>query len=472
VVGLGYLAVVALAAAFVLRVLVQEVKPGVREAMEDTLVDSANLLAELVAPELASGRLEQGRLAEALERYHHRGVDAGIWNVRKQRLDYRVYVTDAHGRVLASTDPREVGRDYSQWRDVYLTLRNRYGARSTRDDPADPRSSVMHVAAPVLSGGRVIGVVSVAKPGLSVQPFIERSQARLRTQGLLLVLFTGLMGALFAWRLTRAIGRLSRYARDVAEGHRRAPPRSSARELAELGQALHAMRERLEGKQYVEHYVHTLTHELKSPLAAIRGAAELLAEADVPAEERRRFLANIREQEERLRLVADKMLDLARVEQQQTLRDAAILDLAAIARAVLESQAPTAQARAIDLRLTARDPAAVRGDEFLLRQALGNLVDNALAFSPAGAAVELRIERSDGWVLAQVCDRGPGVPGYAATQVFERFYSLPRPKTGKKSTGLGLTFVREVAELHGGRISLDNRNGGGTCANLRLPAVG
>jgi len=472
VVALGYLAVVTLAVAFVLRVLVQEVKPGVRQAMEDTLVDSANLLAELVQPELASGHLEQGRFAQALARYRQRAVDAGIWDIRKTQLDYRVYVTDAGGQVLASTDPTEVGRDYSQWRDVYLTLRHRYGARSTRSDPADPRTSVMHVAAPVLSDGRVIGVVSVAKPGLSVQPFIERSQARLRTQGLLLVLVTGLMGALFAWRLTRSIGRLSRYAREVAQGHRSTPPRSSSRELAELGRALHAMRERLEGKQYVERYVHTLTHELKGPLAAIRGAAELLAESDVPAEERQRFLANIGEQEERLRLVADKMLELARVEQQQALDNASVIDLAAVARAVVESHAATARTGEVALHLSLADAGAVRGDEFLLRQTLSNLVDNALAFSPAGATVDLRIERSEGWVRAQVCDRGPGIPNYAAARVFERFYSLPRPGTGKKSTGLGLTFVREVAELHGGRISLNNRDGGGTCASLQLPSAG
>ena len=207
---LGYFLIVGLAAYFVLTVFVEEVKPGVREAMEDTLVDTANLLAELAAPELAAGRIGEGAFARAVRGYGERPVEATIWSFRKESLDYRIYVTDARGRVVFATDAGEIGKDYSRWRDVARTLQGRYGARSSRDDPQDENSSVMHVAAPIRQGDRVIGVLTVAKPNATVQPFIERSERKIRNRGFILLAAAAAIGAFFTWRLTRSYRRLPR----------------------------------------------------------------------------------------------------------------------------------------------------------------------------------------------------------------------------------------------------------------------
>src|SRR5690606_29695695 len=169
----------------------------------------------------------------------------------------------------------DLGRDYSRWNDVYLTLRGRYGARSTRSDPDDDGSSVMHVAAPVLDGGRIAGVLTVSKPNRTIEPFIQRSERIVRRWGLVLLGAALTIGLFAAWWLSRQLAGLQRYASAVTEGRRASLPRSAG-EFRDLGQALETMRDRLEGKQYVERYVHALTHELKSPLTAIRGAAELL----------------------------------------------------------------------------------------------------------------------------------------------------------------------------------------------------
>ncbi|WP_295393047.1 hypothetical protein [uncultured Thiodictyon sp.] len=176
----------------------------------------------------------EARIGAALAAYAQRTVTAGIWNIAKRSLDHRVYVTDATGRVLYATDPALVGQDFSRWNDVYRTLRGEYGARATPTRPGVDGTSVMYVAAPVVWEGRTIGVVAVGKPSASVAPFIARGEAKVRDRGLLLLLVSGLIGALFTWHLTRAIARMSRYARDVAEGRRSPPPRSSARELAEM----------------------------------------------------------------------------------------------------------------------------------------------------------------------------------------------------------------------------------------------
>ncbi|NEX20274.1 two-component system sensor histidine kinase CreC [Thiorhodococcus mannitoliphagus] len=482
-VAAGYFLIVGLAAWFVLDVFVEEVKPGVRDTMEDTLIDSANLIAELVAPALTGPpepRAAAGaRIAAALGRYRGRTVDARIWGHSKRSLDLRIFVTDADGRVIYSTEPDQIGRDYSRWNDVYLTLTGRYGARSTRMRPDDDTSSVMHVAAPILDAERILGVVSVAKPGNSVAPIVEGSKAKIRERGMVLLAIAALIGGLFTWHLTRAIGRLRRYALAVTAGRRGTPPLSKARELADLADALGEMRERLEGKQYVERYLHTLTHELKSPLAAIRGAAELLGEADMPPAERVRFLDNIREQSDRLAQVAERLLELARVEQQQTLADSERIDLTTLIRSTAEAAAPLAAQRGIRLQVDADGPHEVQGDAFLLGRALANLLDNALGFSPDAGLVVFALraldpeDRRGAPALVEVCidDQGPGIPDYAADKLFERFFSLPCPGASRKGTGLGLSFVREVAELHGGSIELENRAPTGARARLRLPTL-
>jgi two-component system sensor histidine kinase CreC len=103
----------------------------------------------------------------------------------------------------------------------------------------------------------------------------------------------------------------------------------------------------------------------------------------------------------------------------------------------------------------------------LIRQAIDNLFRNAIDFSPRGGQITLNLYPQDGRTLIDITDEGPGIPDYVGERVFERFFSMPRPDTGRKSTGLGLNFTREVAELHNGSLVLDNMNPG-TRARLSL----
>lgn len=466
---LGYFLIVAIAGLLLAQVFVAQVKPGVRQAMEDTLVDTANVLAELATDDFIKGRIDKGDFARRVRAMAGRDYGAQIWGFGKRTSQYRIYVTDARGIVVFDSSGRDVGRDYSRWNDVYLTLRGRYGARSTRSEYADPNSTVMHVAAPIRDAdGRIIGVLTVAKPNSAIAPFIERSQRSVWRWGAVLLGVSLLIGLMAAWWLSRQLGALRRYANAVTAGERATLPRTAG-EFGELGHALETMRTQLEGKQYVEQYVHTLTHEMKSPLAAIRGSAELL-EGPLDDADRTRFAATIRAQSERLSQMIDKMLALAAVEHRQRLEHPESLSLADVV-ADAASQCETRLSQA-GLRLsldTAAGLPDVRGDRFLLRQAVVNLIENAVDFSPQGGVVEVRLDAEGDRQHVEVRDRGPGIPDYAVERVFERFYSLPRPGNGSRSSGLGLPFVAEVAALHGGEASLVNRDGGGALAGLVLP---
>ncbi|WP_454256426.1 two-component system sensor histidine kinase CreC [Pseudomonas sp. Marseille-Q8238] len=464
---LVYFLFVGLAGWFVLSTVMDEIRPGVRQSTEETLVDTANLLAEILRDEVKAGSLSQSRLPELLKAYGKRQPQAQIWDIKKSSVNHRIYVTDDKGIVLLDSTEQALGRDYSHWNDVYLTLRGQYGARSTREDPQDDDSSVMYVAAPIKDGERIIGVVSVAKPNKTLQPYIERSQRRLAWLGAGLIGLGLLIGGILSWWLSGSLRKLTRYAQAVSEGRRAELPELRGGELTQLAQAVQKMRTELEGKAYVEQYVHTLTHELKSPLAAIRGAAELL-EGEMPAEQRQRFVGNIASEGERLQQLIERLLNLALVEQRQGLEEHVAIDLHELVEGLLQGQ--TARIESIGLRVEnlIAPGLSVTGERFLLQQALANLLDNALDFTPAGGLLRFTAEPQGGHVRVSLFNQGEAIPEYALARLTERFYSLPRPRSGRKSTGLGLNFVQEVAGLHGGSLQLANVDQG-VEASLLLP---
>ncbi|HSC85189.1 MAG TPA: two-component system sensor histidine kinase CreC [Pseudomonas sp.] len=464
---LVYFLFVGLAGWFVLSTVMDEIRPGVRQSTEETLVDTANLLAEILRDEVKSGQLAQSRLPELLKAYGKRQPQAQIWGVEKSAVNHRIYVTDAKGIVLLDSSGQALGQDYSRWNDVYRTLRGEYGARSTREDPQDEDSSVMYVAAPIKDGETIIGVVSVAKPNKSLQPYIERSQRRLTWLGAGLIALGLLIGGVLSWWLSGSLRKLTRYAQAVSDGQRAELPALRGGELTQLAQAVQKMRTELEGKDYVEQYVHTLTHELKSPLAAIRGAAELL-EGEMPAEQRQRFVANIASEGARLQQLIERLLNLALVEQRQGLEERVPVSPRELVEELLQGQAARIQAGALQVENAIAGEVRLLGERFLLRQALANLLDNALDFTPPGGVLRFSAELRDGLLELRLFNQGEAIPDYALARLTERFYSLPRPGSGRKSTGLGLNFVREVAELHGGVLQVGNV-AGGVQASLSLP---
>lgn len=456
---LGFFLLVGLATYFVLRIFVQEVKPGVRQGLEVALVDTSNLLAEMAAPELKAGSLQNGPFAQATHRFADRTFGARIWGVDLRKGSFRVHVMDAKGIVVFDSEGRDEGNDFSRWNDVARTLQGGYGARSTRRDPNDDTTSVMHVAAPIMDGQRIIGVLSVSTPTASVVPFAERSRQRVFQASFLIMGVALLIGLGLSILLSRSVERLRDYARNVALGRKAVLPPMGSGELADLGRAVETMREKLEDRKYVERYVHALTHEMKSPLSAIHGAAELLRE-EMRSDDRARFLENIREQEERLQRLIQSMLELASVEQRQSLRQPARIALAPLIEGVAAALEPSLALRELRTEIKAPADAFTVGEAFLLEQAFRNLLQNALEFAPPGSLLRIFVSgQGSNWIL-HLQDSGPGIPDYALPRIFEPFYSLPRPGTQKKSTGLGLSFVRQVAELHGGSVVVGNIEGG------------
>ncbi len=449
--------------------ITDDLRPRYLETMEESMVDTATILSSSLANQVNDGSIAVGDLRAIFDTAHSRRFSAKIYAMTKTSLDMRVYVVDRNGTVLFDSDKgRDEGKDYSQWNDVVRTMRGEYGARTTHTTPDDPATAILHVASPIIVGDEIIGTLTVCKPADSVALFVEAAKKKIMLAGILAAIAVVLLGAVVSSWITSPIEKLTDYAKGIRDGQRVSPPKLGRNEIGALGAAFEEMRDALEGKQYAEKYVQTLTHEMKSPLSAIQGAVELLQE-DMPPEQRRQFLGNVRAESARIQDLVERLLQLSALETRKELRDVEQIDLLKLLREVLESMTPLFAARGITVATDGHAPVTVSGERFLVRQALSNLLQNAVDFSQRDGRVSVALRTKGDTVELTVSDNGPGMPEYARDKVFDRFYSLTRPDTGKKSSGLGLAVVREVAVLHGGMATLENRPEGGAIAALVLP---
>ena len=465
---IGILLAYALGVGVLMQRQLADIDPRYRESAEESMVETAQLLAAIVEANSRDGVLQPEPLQAVFDALYAKRFSADIYGVVKTRVELRLTVVDRAGRVVFDSLGRAVGQDHSQWRDVHLALQGQYGARATPDVPGDAKSSVMFVAAPVLVNGQIVGAVSVGKPVQSFGQFIDAARRKTLLVGATSVVAVLLLVVILSVWLVRPFGVIADYLRYVRAQRSFNLPRLGRRALGAIGAAYDEMRDALAGRNYVADYVQTLTHEVKSPLSAIRGAAELLQE-NMPEADRARFIGNIVRETQRIQELVDRMMELTALESRRVLDQTTPVDLRALLGEVAASAQASGAARGVAVSLEPGDAAIVEGDAFLLRRALANLVDNAIDFSARESVVTLALQRRGRSVDATVRDHGPGIPEYAGDKVFEKFYSLARPHSNKKSTGLGLPFVKEIAELHHGRVSLKNAGGGGALATLALP---
>jgi two-component system sensor histidine kinase CreC len=258
---------------------------------------------------------------------------------------------------------------------------------------ANDGSTVMVVSAPVTAGagGATIGVLAVAKPLATVQQFIDRAEDKIFTAGAWLLGLSLAVGVAVTLWTVHGVRRLRLYAQQARAGERHPVPRLPG-ELGELASAMGHMRDRLEDRAQVEHAMRALTHELKSPLTAIGGAAEFLSE-ELPAADRERFAGQVTEQVQRLRQMVDRLLELSKLESLRAPEQVQPLALPALLQTELDAVAPLLAQRRLQVRWLQADTTPVPADAERLAFALSNLLANAIDFAPEGSALELSVQR-------------------------------------------------------------------------------
>jgi len=235
---------------------------------------------------------------------------------------------------------------------------------------------------------------------------------------------------------------------------------------------LHDVTDLRRADQIRRDFVANVSHELRTPLTAIRGYVEALLDDRPDPEDTRRFLEVIARHSARMERLVSDLLRLARLDARQEALDLAPCDVQQLFNTVVADVAQTIEAKRQHIT-TVVDPEACRlsADPTKLHDALRNLVENAVNYSPEEAAIHLEARRRAGTVSISVSDSGPGIPSEDLSRVFERFYRVDKSRSRPGGTGLGLAIVKHLVELHGGQAAAENRPEGGARFVITLPAA-
>jgi signal transduction histidine kinase len=257
-------------------------------------------------------------------------------------------------------------------------------------------------------------------------------------------------------------------------------PPSSSPEVRELSEAFNAMAERLQrsiefirlDRDRSRDFLADVSHELRTPIAALRTFNELLAdEATMDEATRNEFLEQSRQQIERLDWLATNLLELSKLESGLVLLDMRPDDLRAVVENSVQQQMPSAERKDIKLTMSVPDePIRQRHDPQRLGQVLGNLIGNAIKFTPAGGQVDVTLESTKEGAEIRVVDTGVGIDPQELPMVFERFYRGAQAHESRAAgSGLGLSIVRSIVEMHDGRVAITSTPGVGTQVSVALP---
>jgi two-component system sensor histidine kinase CreC len=442
---------------------------------EEGMIDTAAVVAELYARLYGQYGADSEKLSAELSSVYSNlnetyEIKARLFDFTKAEVDTRLLVYDPAGRVIFDTKGVAANQDFSKWTDVRHALDGQYGSRWELDKPHQRVN--IYSTLPVFVGGKIVGAVSVSKSTNRIRNFISRSLENLLLPGLIALLAATAMAYALSAYITRIIWDLASRAERIAAGEGNVRLETWTRsELGTLARAVERMRERLEGKAYVEEMATNLSHELKTPLATIRGSAELLegVAGNDPAA-RAKFLTNIQTEVERLDRIVSELLKLSRIETQPVDGQPGAIDATATAREVSEIY----RSRATDYGISfqseiAREPLPVKIAELQLKQLLTNLLDNALQFTSAGHSVRLNVARQDDAVELAISDEGAGIEPELLPKVFDRFFTTENPRTGNRGTGLGLAIAKSIVSANGGQISVRSELGRGSTFTVTFP---
>ena len=344
---------------------------------------------------------------------------------------------------------------------------------STLETVAGPGAEPLRVfTMPIVRNGRVVDIVQVGMAVRRAEALLDRY---LHTLIVLIPLGVGLAalgGAVIARAALRPVDEMTRTARRITaeDLSRRVERPGTGDEMERLALTLNGMLARLEAAfTQTRRFAADAAHELRTPLAALRGGIEVALRAERTPEEYRRVLASSLEEVERLIRLAEDLLLLSRSSAGPDVTRAPV-DLEPLLLDVFDVGARLGQGAGVSVRTDAMASATVRGDATALRRALLNLIENAIKYTPPGGKVELGLTTGDGLAVITVSDTGIGLDPADADRIFEPFVRLDAARARDTGgAGLGLAIARSIAVAHGGTLTVESRPGAGSRFVLRLP---
>ena len=449
------------------------------ESAKSIMVEVSSLMSRVASQNNNDGEIDLETFETLIVNYLRSQRNTINTNSPQKLENLAIYVTDKDGLLVLDSRGLTLGTDMRDENEVESALSGMIDSTSVVTEKVAGtqkargvvieyflKSRFLNASNPIYgNNGEIIGTVVV------VAPLIELMGKSYLLRFIFYIFVISLLfGFLGSYRISRNINRVQKYTSNLFSGEDVLMPDLN-NQFNKLATTIKDARADVELKDDVEQYIDTLAHELRTPITGIQLTAENLLSPMSDAQ-RKRFVKNILESNKHMDLLVNRLLDLSRIERREALKNVETLSIKETVNIVLKepSRVKTILDKDLNIDIQISSNATLKAEKILLVQAIGNIVNNALDFTPASGKITIKASQTNSAISIIVLDDGPGIPPQVINKLFTRFFSVTRPDTGVRGNGLGLRFVRKIMKLHGGEISLQNRFiQQGAEARLRFP---
>ncbi len=335
--------------------------------------------------------------------------------------------------------------------------------------------TTMSVAVPLISEGKTVGAVYIVQSLYNTDMAIGGIRNNLIVFAIVISILVAMLSLVISIMTTAPIGNFISVSKEFSKGNFNVKAKEKGPlELVEMAKALNYMSAELnEYEQNRKKFVSDVSHELKTPLATIKLICDSIVTTDNPNHEMiQEFLGDLSDEVDRLTRIVERLLTLTKMDSNQNNISATPVDFVVMVNAIIRKLTPNAENKNIvlysDYSVESLSPMLLDYDKTW--EAIYNIVDNAIKYTPEGGYVKLGLELSEKNLLVKVCDNGPGIPDEDKEKIFERFYRLDDSRARETGgTGLGLAIAKEVVTLHGGKLYVEDAENGGSIFVMEFP---
>ena len=449
------------------------------ESAKSVMVEVSSLMSRVASQNNKDGEIDLETFESLIVNYLRSQRNTIDKNTAQKLENLAIYVTDKDGLLVLDSRGLTLGKDMREIDEVESALsgisdttniivEETQGNRKTRGAVIEYflKSRYLNASNPIYGdNGEILGAVVVVAPLIDLMG--ESYLLRFIFYIFVIALLFGFLGS---YRITRNINRIQKYTSNLFSGEDVLMPDLN-NQFNKLARTIRDARADVELKDDVEQYIDTLAHELRTPITGIQLTAENLL-SPMTDKQRKHFVENILESNKHMDLLVNRLLDLSRIERREALKNVELLNIKEIVSKVFKapSREKMIDEKDIKIDIQINSNVSLKAEKILLEQAIGNIVNNALDFSPNSGTITIKSSQTNAAISIIVLDDGPGIPPQVINKLFTRFFSVSRPDTGVRGNGLGLRFVRKIMKLHGGEVSLQNRFiQQGAEAKLRFP---
>ena len=449
------------------------------ESAKSVMVEVSSLMSRVASQNNKDGEIDLETFESLIVNYLRSQRNTIDKNTAQKLENLAIYVTDKDGLLVLDSRGLTLGTDMRKINEVESALSGASDTTNIIVEETDRnrktrgavieyflKSRYLNASNPIYGdNGEILGAVVVVAPLIDLMG--ESYLLRFIFYIFVIALLFGFLGS---YRITRNINRIQKYTSNLFSGEDVLMPDLN-NQFNKLARTIRDARADVELKDDVEQYIDTLAHELRTPITGIQLTAENLL-SPMTDEQRKHFVENILESNKHMDLLVNRLLDLSRIERREALKNVELLNIKEIVSKVFKapSREKMIDDKDIKIDIQINSNASLKAEKILLEQAIGNIVNNALDFSPNLGTITIKSSQTNAAISIIVLDDGPGIPPQVINKLFTRFFSVSRPDTGVRGNGLGLRFVRKIMKLHGGEVSLQNRFiQQGAEAKLRFP---